>query len=181
MDILDTVVGARDGAAVQQLAAQFGLQPEQASAAIGALMPALAAGLKRNMATPDGASGLETALARGRHEAYLEQPETLASPDTTMDGNAILGHIFGSKEVSRKVAAGASQKTGLDTGVLKKMLPLVAAVAMGALAKRSKTAAGAPSAGGIGALLEPLLGGAGDGSALDDLAGMVGGFLGRKR
>lgn len=180
MDILESVVGARDGAAIHQLAAQFGLSPEKVSAALGALMPPVAAGLKHDVDT--NAAGLESALARGHHETYIEQPETLARPETTADGNAILGHIFGSKEVSRNVATGAAQKTGIDPAILKKMLPLIAAVAMGALAKRSKTTGGAATgAGGIGAMLEPLLDRDRDGSMMDDLTGMLGGMFGKKR
>lgn len=186
MDILESVIGARNGAAVEQIAAQFGLRPEQAASAVGALMPALAAGLKRNTATPSGMSDLMSALSGGRHETYIERPETLASAETTADGNSILGHIFGSKEVSRQVAAGASQKTGIDTAILKKMLPLVAAVAMGALARQTKAGAGTPAGaqagdGGIGAMLEPLLDRDRDGSTMDDVIGMIGGFLGRNR
>jgi hypothetical protein len=182
MNILDSIVGARDGAAVQQLASQFGLKPEQASAAIGALMPALAAGLKRNMTT--NAAGLESALDSGHHETYIDQPDVLGAPATTADGNAILGHIFGSKDVSRKVAAGAAEKTGLDTSVLKQMLPLLATLAMGAMAKQKKTAArgaGASSSGGLAGMLEPLLDRDGDGSIVDDVSGMLSGLLNRKR
>ena len=181
MNILDSIVGARDGAAVQQLAAQFGLPPAQASAAIGALMPALAAGLKRNMTTNE--AGLESALASGHHERYIDQPEVLGAPATTADGNAILGHIFGSKDVSRNVAAGAAAKTGIDPAVLKRMLPLLASLAMGALAKQKKSAggAGAAQSGGLAGMLEPLLDRDGDGSVVDDVGGMLGGFLNRKR
>ncbi|HEY0671973.1 MAG TPA: DUF937 domain-containing protein [Longimicrobiales bacterium] len=185
MNILESVMGASNGVAVQKLAEQFGLPPEKATAAIGALMPAVAAGLKRNIATEADASRLTSALASGRHENYLDQPELLADTATTADGNAILGHIFGDKEVSRQVATGAAQKTGIDPSILKKMLPLVAAIAMGALAKQTKTAGvGAGSAaankGGIGAMLEPLLDRDRDGSAMDDVAGMIGGIFGRK-
>lgn len=183
MNILDSIVGARDGAAVQQLAAQFGLRPEQTTAAMSALMPALAAGLKRNLTT--NAAGLESALASGHHETYVDQPEVLGAPATTADGNAILGHIFGSKDVSRKVAAGAAEKTGIDPAVLKQMLPLLASLAMGALAKQKKgaTTGGAAAAqpGGLAGMLEPLLDRDGDGSIVDDVGGMLGGFLNRKR
>jgi hypothetical protein len=183
MNILDSIVGARDGGAVQQLAAQFGLRPEQATSAIGALLPALAAGLKRNMATNE--AGLDSALASGHHETYIDQPQVLGAPETTADGNAILGHIFGSKDVSRKVAAGAAERTGIDSAVLKQMLPLLAALAMGAMAKQKKSApvgsAGATRSGGLAGMLEPLLDRDGDGSIVDDLGGLLGGFLNRKR
>jgi hypothetical protein len=179
MNILESIMGARDGAAVQQLATQFGLKPEQATAAVGALMPALAAGLARNMAT--NRAGLESALASGHHETYIDQPEVLGAPETTADGNAILGHIFGSKDVSRNVAAGAAQKTGVDSAVLKKMLPLLASLAMGAMARQKKAGAGKGQSDGLAGMLEPLLGGDGAGSILDNVGGMLGGLLNRKR
>ena len=183
MNILDSIVGARDGAAVQQLSAQFGLQPEQVSAAMSALMPALAAGLKRNMTT--NPAGLESALDSGRHETYIDKPEVLGAPTTTADGNAILGHIFGSKDVSRNVAAGAAEKTGIDPAVLKQMLPLLASLAMGAMAKQRKGAtpgtSGAAQSGGLAGMLEPFLDRDRDGSIIDDVGGMLGGFLNRKR
>lgn len=185
MNILETVTGARDGAAVDQIAAQFGLRPEQASAAIGALMPALAGGLQRNMSSEAGLSGLIAAISGGRHEEYLDNPNKLRDPATTADGNAILGHVLGSKEASRQVASGAAQKTGIDPGILKQMLPIVAAMVMGGLSKQSKTA-GLPTndpraaGSGIGAMLGPLLDRNRDGSMVDDVTGMIGGFLRRK-
>lgn len=186
MNILEAITGAQNGAAVDQLASQFGLKPDQASSAIGALVPALAAGLKHNTSTDSGLSGLLGALAGGRHEAYLDNPGKLAEPATTADGNAILGHLLGSKDVSRQVAARASQQTGIDTGILKKMLPLVATMVMAGLSKRSGAASGGirdPQAarGGITSMLEPMLDRDRDGSMVDDVAGMLGGLLGRKR
>jgi hypothetical protein len=181
MDILQEITGAGNGAAVNQLAAQFGLEPTQASAAVAALMPALAAGIQKNAASDAGLSSLLSALSTGKHQAYLNDPSVLSAPATAADGNAVLGHIFGSKEISRAVAAQASQKTGVDTSILKKMLPIVAAMAMGGLARQTSSAgaAGDPRAarGGLMSMLEPLLDRNRDGSMMDDVTGMVGGFL----
>jgi hypothetical protein len=186
MSILDEVLASKNGAAVQQLGAQFGLRPEQVSSALGALMPALAAGFQREMSTESGLAGLVSALSGGQHQRYLEDPAILANPATTADGNAILGHVFGSKEVSREVAAKASQRTGIDSATLKKMLPLVAAIAMAAMSRKTKTTGGAPSnpaaaGGGLASMLGPLLDRDRDGSMVDDVAGMIGGFLGRQQ
>lgn len=182
MDVLELVAGAQGGGAVNQLAAQFGLKPEQATSALAALMPAVAAGLNRNMSTESGLSDLLAALGRGKHQQYLDDPSTLAEPATTTDGNAILGHLLGSKDVSRQVATRASQRTGIDPAILKKMLPLVAALAMGGLSRRSSTAGGGQAAGaGLASMLGPLLDRDRDGSMLDDVAGMLGGLLGGKR
>jgi hypothetical protein len=75
-------------------------------------------------------------------------------------GNQILGHIFGSKERSRDVAAQASQQSGVDSSVLKKLLPIVAgAVAMHYMT-RGRQGGSADGAGG-GGLLGSILGGGG--------------------
>lgn len=191
-NILEMLAGPQGGAAVNQLASQFGVTPEQAQSAVGVLLPALAAGLQRNASTESGLSGLLDALRGGRHEAYVEDPSTLAQPTTTQDGNGILSHVFGSKDVSRQVATRASQQTGIDPEILKKMLPLIAALAMGGLSRQAKgrgaAAGGAGGAGGaagaaaitsvLGALLSRNRGG---GSMVDDVVGMLGGMLGGRR
>ena len=76
-------------------------------------------------------------------------------------GNQILGHIFGSKETSRDVATQASQESGVDPSVLKKLLPIVAgAVAVYYMTHRNKDGAPADagSGGGAGAPEGGLLG-----------------------
>ncbi len=73
-------------------------------------------------------------------------------------GNQILGHIFGSKDKSRNVAAQASQQSGVDSSVLKKLLPIVAgAVAMHYMAKGRQGVGGAQGGGGgLGSILGNL-------------------------
>jgi hypothetical protein len=73
-------------------------------------------------------------------------------------GNEILGHIFGSKDRSRDVATQASQQSGVDPSVLKKLLPIVAgAVAMHYITHRRQGGASAGTGGG--GLLGSILGG----------------------
>lgn len=181
MDILQAITGAGNGAAVGQLAKQFGLDERQASAAVAALVPALASGIQKNASTEAGLGGLLSALATGKHQAYVDDPSVLGQAATVADGNAILGHVFGSKEVSRQVAAAASAKSGVDAGILKQMLPVLAAMAMGGLGKQAAKAGGIanPKAakGGLMSMLEPMLDRNKDGSVLDDVSGIVGGFL----
>jgi hypothetical protein len=108
----------------------------------------------------------------------------LGDADTVADGNGILGHVFGSKDVSRQVAAQAGAQTGLGSDVMKRMLPLVATLVMGAMSRQVASRGGASpaSSAGAGGLLE-MLGGAldqnRDGSALDDILGTLGRTFGR--
>lgn len=138
MNLLDMIMSAQGGATAQQAGAQLGLNPQQSQNAIAALLPAISSALKQNTANPQGLAGLLGALQGGQHEQYLENPKMLGQPETVNDGNAILGHLFGSKDVSRAVAGHAAQQTGIGTDVLKKLLPLVATMAMGSLSKQTK-------------------------------------------
>lgn len=80
-------------------------------------------------------------------------------------GNDVLGQIFGTKDVSRTVAQDAAAKTGLDASLLKKMLPVLAMLVAGYMAKRGTGAETQPSegGGGIGGILGGLIGGQGAG------------------
>ena len=182
MNVLEAILAAQNGGAVRQLGQQFGLGEDQTTAALSALVPALAAGFSRNAQQEGGLSSLSAALAGGRHSQYLDDLSSLQQPETAADGNGILGHIFGSKDVSRQVAARAAQSSGVGPDILKQMLPVVAAMVMASMAKRAQAA---PSAGGAGLpggglmdMLAPMLDANRDGSMMDDVAGMLGKVLG---
>lgn len=178
MDLLHSILTAQGGQSVKQLAQNFGLEPRLANAALAQLVPALAGGLRSNLKQDGGLEALLGALERGNHAQYLDDASRLARPETVQDGNAILGHVLGNKRVSRQVAAYASQNTGVDVGVLKQMLPVVAAMAMGAMTKQ---AAGGATGGvraedrqaSVGGLLAAFLDTNKDGSAVDDVLGML--------
>lgn len=157
MDNLEAVLGPQSGGALQQLARQFSLKVDQVKAAVASMVPALGAGFKKNIANPAGLDGLMTALQSGRHERYVDDTTTLERPETVEDGNGILSHVFGSKDVSRHVADRAAAETGVGPSVLKRMLPLVAALVMGAMARRSRQAPAAqPEKGRTNGLFDML-------------------------
>lgn len=183
MNILDSIINADNGAAVRRLGSQFGLDETQTASALSVLVPALSAGLRNNVQTQDGLSGLAAALSSGGHQRYIDNPSLLGDTGAVSEGNGILGHVLGSKDVSRAVAAQASSQTGLSSDVMKRMLPLVATLVMGAMARRGAATgtASMADAGGANGLLQMLSGALDqnrDGSALDDIAGMIGKRLG---
>ena len=53
MDILDSIMNAGNGAAVRQLGSQLGLDEAQTASALSALVPALSAGLRQNLQSPE--------------------------------------------------------------------------------------------------------------------------------
>jgi len=117
--------------------AAFGLNNSQAESVIAQLVPPLAAGVQKNKPAADGLAGLTRALQSGNHERCLDEPESLADSGATADDIGILGPVLGSKHVSRQVAAAASAETGVDVGIIKQMLPLVATLVMGGLSKQT--------------------------------------------
>jgi len=177
MNLLDMIMSAQGGATAQQAGAQLGLNQQQSQSAIAALLPAISSALKQNTGSPQGLAGLLGALQGGQHEQYLENPQMLGQPQTVNDGNAILGHLFGSKEVSRAVAGHAAQKTGIGADILKKMLPLVATMAMGSLSKQTRQPDMKSALAGLA--MQHLMGGKQTG--LGSILGAVTGANGRQQ
>ena len=174
MDFLDLLKSAGGNDGIGELAGAVGLGSSDTNKLIGALGPALLSGLQKNTADDSGLAGLRGALQSGGHERYLDNPKLLRDDATRDDGNKILGHLFGSKDVSRNVAAHASEETGIDSGIIKKALPLLASLAMGAMNKKSSAGrdlGSSVSQGGLGPLGD-LIGG-GDGFGLDDVLGLA--------
>lgn len=177
MNLMDMIMGAAGGQAPQNVGQQFGLDANQSQGAIAALLPAISSALKNNSSSPQGLAGLLGALQNGNHDQYLENPDQLGQPQAVNEGNAILGHLFGSKEVSREVASRASAQTGVDSSILKKMLPMVAMMAMGSLGKQTRGNGGLQSMM-TGMAMQHLMGG---GAKAGGLGGMLSGLMGGQR
>ena len=169
--LLDLLAGAQAQPAKRQLGQQFGLSDDLTQKAMTALIPALAAGLKSNASQPGGVEALLGALNKGGHARYLDDPSLLGNTATRDDGNGILGHLLGSKDMSRSVANEAARKTGIDSAILKQMLPLVATMVMGSLSKRSEEPDTLSQLGG-------LLGGGASNAQTGGLGGLLGGLFG---
>lgn len=172
---------------LQSMARELGLKEEQAASGAEALLPALMGGFqKRAEAEPEGVAGLAGMLGQLGGGSLLDN--VLAKEPTDLNrGNQVLGQIFGSKEVSRAVAGDAASRSGLSPELLKRMLPMLAMLVGGYMAKQR---AGQPAggAGGLGDLLGGLLRGragagaqlgpAQDRNPLDEILSRAGGLFG---
>lgn len=187
------------------MARELGVSEGQARKGAEALLPAILGGYKKQaQAQPKGIEGLGGLLGQLGGGGLLE--DVLSPRPTNVGrGNDVLVQIFGSKDVSRAVAQDAATRSGLDVGLLKKMLPMLAMLVTGFMAKWQAggvvpgAAAGSGSLGGmLGGMLGGLFGGQdsrgeaepsrsaipglasmldldGDGNPLDDILRMVGG------
>ncbi|SOE18387.1 hypothetical protein SAMN05877838_3310 [Hoeflea halophila] len=137
MPLYDMMMRAQNGEAMRAMAKQFGLNEAQMDQAMAALMPAFSTALKRNVSNPMDMSNFLSALAGGNHAQYFENIHNAFTPQGMQEGNGILGHLFGSREVSRAVAAQAEAATGIGREIYKQMLPMLATAIMGGLFKQS--------------------------------------------
>jgi hypothetical protein len=161
-DILGQLGGLRS------MARELGVSEDQAASGAEALVPAILGGFKKQaQSQPAGLEGLGGLLGQLGGGGLLDQ--VLApQPTDVSSGNEVLGQIFGSKDVSRTVAQNAASQSGLDPMLLKKMLPMLAMLVAGFMAKQQGAGVAAqPSArgGGLGGLLGSLLGGQAAGAA----------------
>jgi hypothetical protein len=181
---------------LQTMARELGVSETQAASGAEALIPAILGGFKKQAqaqpAALDGLGGLLGQLGGGSLLDNVLAPQ----PTDVSQGNNVLGQIFGSKDVSRAVAQNAASQSGLDPSLLKKMLPMLAMLITGYMAKQQGAGAAAqssPMSGGLGDLLGGLLGGGrgvqpagsgasglasmldlnGDGNPLDDIMRMA--------
>ncbi len=190
------------GAPVQQVAQQLGIDPAQASSAVNAALPLLMGALGRNAGQPQGAQALFGALQNDH--AGLDIGGVLGSVlGGGGQGGQILGHIFGGQQ--ERAQDGVAQATGLGSGQAGQLLKILAPIVMAYLAKRmfdQRQGGGAQAAspdvlsgilgqehqqirqqgGAGGGLLGAVLDQDGDGQlGIGDLMKLGGGLLGGQR
>jgi hypothetical protein len=159
---------------LQSIARELGISESEAASGAAALAPAILGGFQNQAQNqPGGAEGLGGLLGQlggGDLMDNVVQPQ----PTDVAPGNQLLGHIFGSKDVSRTVAQNAATQSGLQPSILKKMLPMLTMLLAGYMARQAGQRAGA-GGGGLGSILGGMLGGGGLGGALGGVLGGLGG------
>ncbi|MEQ8220425.1 MAG: DUF937 domain-containing protein [Arenibacter sp.] len=186
LDLLSSPMGKQ---LISGVAGQTG-QPESKTADVLSMaMPLLLGAMKKNVSSPQGAEGLMNALSSKHDGGLLDNLGGLfgggVDQSVINDGAGILGHVFGGKQAN--VENALSQKSGLDAGSVAQILKIAAPLVMAYLGKQ-KAQSNVNDANGLNSLLGSMLGGQpaqnqslittlldadGDGSVLDDVAGMV--------
>jgi hypothetical protein len=153
----------------QSMARELGVSEGEVQSGAAELLPAILGGFKKQaQSNPAGVEGLGGLLGQLGGGGLLDN---VLSPQPTDigRGNGVLGQIFGSKDASRAVAESAASRTNLDASLMKRMLPMLAMMVAGYMAKQRGGGVGTMGGfGGLGALL-----GGGDGNPLDDILGMA--------
>jgi len=189
--ILDLLGGPMGKMLINGASKQLGLGKGATQGALSAALPLILGAMKNNASTPEGASGLLGALNNNKHDGgILDKLGSILGGDSIdddvmKDGAGIIGHVFGGREDN--VARAVSKSSGIDFGSAMNILKVAGPFLMGALGKQSRSQ-GVSDQGGLGDLLGGMLGGGhkeeqslvnrlldadGDGSIIDDVAGML--------
>ena len=139
MNLFEIMRGAGGGDAFSQLGRQYGLSQDQISQAVQAFMPAFSAGLKRGTADPFGFAEFMRKLATPDFARAYQQPDW-ALGSARRQGEDALAFMFGSPEIARAVASQAATFTGLAQEKMSELMPALAAMMFGGLAKQAPAA-----------------------------------------
>ncbi|MEO1206427.1 MAG: DUF937 domain-containing protein [Pseudomonadota bacterium] len=137
-DVLQALAGRENGTVVQNLAQSFGITPDQAQQTLRAVMPELSGELERLTLSRGGLADLVNTMGQAEYEQFVDNPALLTDADAREDGTKVLAEVFGTKHKSRKVAHRAAKETGLPDQKVKEMLPALAGLFMGELAKQTR-------------------------------------------
>lgn len=178
-DVLSLVRSQLTGSNLTAISNAIGADPNTTSAAINAALPQLISGLATNAAQPEEAAKLDQALQTDHDGSLLDNLGGFLNNPAMANGSGILKHIFGGRQSN--VENSVSGASGLDMGQIARLLPILAPIVMAALGKARKSGgAAATQGGGLAGMLSGMLDANRDGSPLDDLGRMAGGFFGKK-
>ncbi|MEC7265503.1 MAG: DUF937 domain-containing protein [Bacteroidota bacterium] len=188
LDLLNSPTGRQ---LISGVAGQTGQSESKTADVLSMAMPLLMGAMKKNTSTPGGAQGLMNALSSKHDGSILDNLGGFfgggVDQSAMDDGAGILGHILGSKQP--QVENALSSKSGLDAGTVAQILKIAAPLLLAYLGKQTRQQ-NISSPDGLNGLLGGLMGGTktaakqqslietfldsdGDGSIMDDLAGMV--------
>ena len=187
LDLLNSDLGKT---IISGVSGSTGTDQNKTNSVLTMALPVLMKAMERNAATKDGAAGLMGAL-NGKHDgSILDNLGGLfgggVDDNVKNDGSKILGHVLGQRQQGVEKVIG--EKAGIDSSTVANILKVAAPILMGVLGKQAKQN-NVTSQNDLSGLLGGMLGGNenkneqsflekildadGDGSVIDDVAGMV--------
>ncbi|HEX5083280.1 MAG TPA: DUF937 domain-containing protein [Blastocatellia bacterium] len=186
MDLMGILDNALNSDTVKQISQKLGTDEDSTISAIQAALPLLLGGLANSSASQAGASSLISALDRDHDGSILDDLGGFLDDYLSGRGQGILSHIFGAQEGA--VERGVSNASGIDLRKVGPLLLMLAPIVMGALgrARREQGIGASDLPRELGAAAQQTGGNQGllgalssmfdmnrDGSAVDDIAGML--------
>jgi hypothetical protein len=163
-DVAEILSSAQGGELIENLARSLGLSTEQTRAAVEALTPALALGLRNAATNPAVLEQIVAGVVHPTHLAAYDDPAVAHGEEARELGQAAIEQLFGSGSAAGQVAQIAARDAGLRQDILTRMLPVLASVVLGGLFKSFNNQ-------GLGPILGQIASGGGLGSILGQLGG----------
>ena len=177
--------------AINKLGASAGIESDKVEKLISLGLPTIMKAMDRNTKTNDGAESLMKALKQHEDDDVDDLEKFINKLDKN-DGAKMLNHIFSNK--NQAVQNNLAQQTGLDTSQVSSMLQQLALLLIGVLGNQQKKqnldvnnlsslmngALKKSGKGGMMDLAEQFLDADKDGSIVDDVGKMLGGFFKKK-
>jgi len=191
--MMDLLSGALGGDALNLIGKQLGVDSDTVQSGVASALPVLLGGLAKNASDSKGAGALASALDRDHDGSVLDDlAGYLGSGSQATDAGAgILKHVLGGRQPVAEQAI--SKVSGMDAAKASALLKVLAPLALGALGrvKREQGLDAAGLADKLGserkraadaqpdamAAITGLLDQDGDGSIVDDVAGIASKFL----
>lgn len=130
-DLMRQAQGSPD---LDTLARQFNLSTEQAQKAMAAFLPAFAMGM-RHTAEANDPMQVFGGLPASPFAEFWNQTSRAFTPQAQQAGKLVLDQMFGSDDVTRRVAHQAANFAGIGLETMQQMLPLMAGIYAGGLHK----------------------------------------------
>ncbi|HKY44010.1 MAG TPA: DUF937 domain-containing protein [Pyrinomonadaceae bacterium] len=179
------------GNASRTIAQRFGISEATANTAVQVGVPLILAALARNANEPQGAQSLHQAINKDHDGSIFDNLMGYVSNPQSANGAGILGHVFGGQKPA--IENNLAQATGIDQSSAGGLLETLAPLVMGAVGRAQQQEHLDPSglsnllnqqqqqaqnnAPGAMSVLTSILDQNNDGSAIDDLKRMAGGFF----
>ncbi len=161
-NLLSVLSSTLNSDTINEIGQQIGAPAEQTRGAINAALPTLMGMMANNSRSKQGGEALARAVQKDHAGGgLLDQAQNFIRQGNIGNGEAILGHVLGSRQGSAEQQL--ASKTGLSSGQTHQLLGLLAPLVMGALGKQTQAEGGA-SASNVTSLLQDSLGSLMEGS-----------------
>jgi hypothetical protein len=201
MDINQVLQSVMNTQNINQLSQHAGIKdPQKTQMATKAIFDTLLGAMNRNAQSEEGAQGIYQALKKDHDGSILQDPlgfilgSRQANNARMLNGGGIIGHLLGANVGN--VAGMIAKATGMDERTVKRLMPIVAPILMGAVGKMMReegsierkqpqqvrqvlgnTVKKERESNPMMDIAERFLDQDGDGSVVDDLLGMASRFL----
>ncbi|WP_026607952.1 DUF937 domain-containing protein [Methylocapsa acidiphila] len=133
-NLYEILQDAHGGQAIEDLAVQFNISPQEADAAVAALLPELADGLKAKAAEPEALAPVIESFSHSQPVAAFADPAA-EQAFAAEKGGAALRQLFGSEQIDAQAIQRAAAATGLKPDLLAQILPILASAVFSGLTK----------------------------------------------